>query len=97
MNRIEIPVELRSKLGPDKGDGIHWIDVKLYDGRTLKHRMVLDGKHIVFSQFESGSDRGPLFSSRDIVHLRRHSAFPFWTYCGLSISKIPINIPGIFR
>ncbi|WP_157050643.1 hypothetical protein [Herbaspirillum rhizosphaerae] len=78
MTRIEIPEQLRSKLGPEMGEGIHWIDVKLHSGRTLKNLMVLDGKEIVFSQFKSGSDCGSSFSSHDILLIRRQSIFPFW-------------------
>jgi hypothetical protein len=78
MTRIEIPEKLRNKLGPEMGEGIHWIDVKLHCGRTLKNMMVLDGKEIVFSQFKSGCDGGSSFSSQDIFLIRRQSIFPFW-------------------
>jgi hypothetical protein len=78
MAKIEIPEMLRKKLGAEMKMDVHWVDVKLQDGRILKNLIVRGGRYIT-AQENATSEKGDLsFKSEEIVKIRRHSIFPFW-------------------
>ncbi|WP_211826749.1 hypothetical protein [Kistimonas asteriae] len=81
MSKIEIPQEMLHKLGPAMAMDVHWIDVKLKNGKTY-YRLVVRGSRYItgFHTDKDGIGRIP-FSSKDIKNIRRQSAFkcyPFW-------------------
>jgi hypothetical protein len=78
MAKIVIPEPLRYKLGSEMKMDIHWIDVKLSNGRTLKNLVVRSGTYITGHANDPNGEGALPFSSADIKAIRRHSFFPFW-------------------
>jgi hypothetical protein len=80
MSKIEIPEQLRSKLGPDMKMDVHWIDVKLRNGEIFR-RLVVRGSRYITGRANDENGEGPLpFNSGDIAKIRRESIWlwPFW-------------------
>jgi len=81
MSKIEIPEHLRFKLGPDMKMDVHWIDVKLSDGRTFS-RLVVRGGRFITGRANDENGEAPLpFGSADIADIRRERNWPwklFW-------------------
>lgn len=76
--RVEIPENLRERLGADMKMDVHWIDVKLRDGRVMKN-LVARGRRYITGQSRDADGEGEVpFSTTDIQNIRRHSIFPFW-------------------
>jgi len=46
MSRIEIPKTLRAKLGPEMKMDVHWIDVKLNNGKRFQNLVVRGDRYI---------------------------------------------------
>ena len=80
MSKIEIPEQLRSKLGPEMKMDVHWIDVKLKTGKTFR-RLVVRGSRYITGRENDENGEGQLpFESSDIGNVRRASTWfwPFW-------------------
>jgi len=78
MVRIEIPEKLRAKLGPEMKMDVHWIDVRLHDGRVMKNLVVRGGRTIT-GRFDDPNGEGNLpFAADEIRKIRRRSFLPFW-------------------
>jgi hypothetical protein len=78
MAKIEIPQELRKKLGNEMKMDIHWIDVKLKNKKTYKKLVVRGGRFITGSSSDPDGIGDLDFTSSDIFDLRRTSWLPFW-------------------
>lgn len=78
MTKIEIPAALRKTIGPEMKMDIHWIDLKLCDGRVLKNLVVRGGRYITGRSDDPNGEGILAFETTDIIKVRRHSIFPFW-------------------
>lgn len=77
MAKIEIPAPLLGKLGPEMKMDVHWVDLKLRDGRVFRNLVVRGGRYIT-GRDQDAEGQGDLpFSSGDILKLRRRSFLPF--------------------
>jgi hypothetical protein len=82
MTKILLPEHLRASLGPEMKMDVHWVDVKLVDGRKFIN-LVVRGGSAISGRATDPNGEGPLpFVSADIVSLRRHALlgalWPFW-------------------
>jgi hypothetical protein len=77
MARIEIPNKLLDCLGPSMSMDIHWVDVKLKDGRIYRKLVVRGGKYITGRTSDPEGIGMLEFSSGDIYKVRRKSIMPF--------------------
>jgi hypothetical protein len=78
MAKIMLPEHLRCKLGPEMKMDVHWVDVKLRNGQTLKNLVVRGGSFITGRANDPNGEGELPFSSIDIRKIRRHSIFPFF-------------------
>lgn len=78
MAKIEIPKSMRNELGPEMKMDVHWVDVKLHDGRAFKNLVVRGGAYITGRASDQNGEGGLPFSTTDIRTIRRHSILPFW-------------------
>ena len=82
MARVEIPHHLRPKLGPEMKMDIHWVDVKLQDGRCFFNLVVRGGRYITGHAGDSNGEGKLAFAESDIANVRRHAllglVWPFW-------------------
>jgi hypothetical protein len=46
MARIEIPAQLLSAIGPEMKMDVHWVDVRLANGRKIHNLVVRGGRYI---------------------------------------------------
>jgi hypothetical protein len=74
--KIELPASLIKSLGPEMAMDVHWIDLKLKNGKILKKVVVRGGRFI--SGRDTGSNQEEAFELKkeDIIGLRRHSLLP---------------------
>lgn len=78
MAKIAIPESMRRQVEPQMKMDVHWIDVKLDNGSSVKNLVVRGGAYIT-GQAEDWNGEGALsFSSFDIKTIRRNSYLPFW-------------------
>lgn len=78
MAKIEVPAKFLKKLGPEMKMDIHWIDVRLKDGRVVKNLVVRGGRYITGRTGDINGEADLNFAALDITKIRRHSIFPFW-------------------
>ena len=78
MAKIAIPESLRHRLGPEMKMDVHWIDVKLNNGSTVKNLVVRGGAYITGHADDPNGEGALSFSSAEIKTMRRHSFLPFW-------------------
>jgi hypothetical protein len=78
MAKVEIPEPLRGKLGPEMKMDVHWVDVKLRDGRVVKKLVARGGRYITGRAEDLNGEGEVPFSTEDIKKVRRHSVLPFW-------------------
>ena len=57
---------------------VHWVDVKLRDGRVIKKLVVRGGRYITGRAEDLNGEGDVPFSSDDITKVRRHTVLPFW-------------------
>ena len=86
MTRIAIPRQLQRNLGPEMKMDVHWVDVKLHDGRCMAN-LVVRGCAYITGHESDPDDNGSLsFNTEDIANLRRRAflgaAWPFWPKSG---------------
>ncbi|MBP7370721.1 MAG: hypothetical protein KA902_04710 [Arenimonas sp.] len=75
---IEIPEQLRAKLGAEMKMDFHWIDVKLNDGRVYRGMEVRGGRYITgFKDNPYGRCDAP-FSSADIKDISRETSILYF-------------------
>ncbi len=82
MSKLPVPAHLLSNLGPEMKMDVHWVDVKLKDGRCLTN-VVLRGGTYLTGRDQDPNGEGPLpFQSSDIVNIRRRALlgklWPVW-------------------
>jgi hypothetical protein len=82
MVGILLPAHLRARLGPEMKMDVHWVDVKLVDGRKFMNLVVRGGGSITCRATDPDGEGQLPFTSADIAVLRRHallgSLWPFW-------------------
>ena len=80
MSKIEIPEQLRFKLGPEMKMDVHWVDVKLVSGKVFRHLVVRGGRYITGRANDENGEGSLPFVSADIANVRRESIrlWPFW-------------------
>lgn len=78
MAKIEIPKQFLKNLGPSMSMDVHWIDVKLKDGRKFKKLVVRGGRYITGRYADKTGESDLPFKSSDIKKIRRTSILPFW-------------------
>jgi hypothetical protein len=76
LAKLELSEAQCAKLGPEHKMDVHWVDVKLRDGRK-RYRMAVRGGRYVTGDGPNGE--GDLdFESADIVELRPAALFRWW-------------------
>jgi hypothetical protein len=80
MSKIEVPANLRPKLGLEMKMDVHWIDIKLRNGTCFYNMTVRGGLYITGYGKDENDSRELPFKSEDIVAVRRRSLplWPFW-------------------
>lgn len=80
MSNIEIPLHLRAKLGAEMKMDVHWIDVRLKDGRAIYRLAVRGGRYITGFADACDGESALSFAAEDIINLRRTARryWPFW-------------------
>ena len=83
MSRIPIPEHLRSHLGPEMQMDVHWVDVRLRDGRCLSNLVVRGGCYITGRSDDPNGEGELPFTAADIWNVRRHTFlfgrfWPLW-------------------
>lgn len=73
---VEIPVHLLKKLGSEMKMDVHWVDVKLKDGRLLRGLVVKGGRYITGSKLDPDGEGTLPFTTQEIVDLRRLHYIP---------------------
>ncbi len=69
---------MRTQLGSEMKMDVHWIDVKLQNGRVFKNLIVRGGRYITDQENVLSEEKHLSFRADEIVRIRRHSIFPFW-------------------
>ncbi|MGG7607407.1 hypothetical protein [Massilia sp. BKSP1R2A-1] len=86
MTSLLLPAHLRAKLGPEMKMDVHWVDVKLADGKKFMNLVVRGGSTITGRATDPNGEGVLPFVSEDIVALRRHALlgtlWPFWDQNG---------------
>ncbi|MBS0215470.1 MAG: hypothetical protein JSR50_06895 [Proteobacteria bacterium] len=85
MARIEIPENFIAVLGPEMSMDVHWIDVKLKDGRDFKNLVVRGGRYITGKSNDPEGIGNLNFTSSDIQTIRRHRSKPSNAFIVLTI------------
>lgn len=86
MSRIAIPEELIGALGPEMKMDVHWIDVRLSDGRQFNGLVVQGGRYITGRESDANGEGVLPFESEHIARIRRRSLlgslWPIWPSSG---------------
>jgi hypothetical protein len=86
MAKIEIREELMNALGPEMKMDVHWVDVKLHDGREFKNLVVRGGRFITGRESDPNGEGELPFTSENIARVRRREIWgllwPFWPSAG---------------
>lgn len=70
---IAVPKSLVPLLGPEMKMDVHWVDVRLRDGRVLTNLVIRGGSYFT-GHADDPNGEGPLdFTSEDVVALRPHA------------------------
>jgi hypothetical protein len=81
MDPRKLAPHLVQKIGPEMKMDVHYVDVKLREGRVFTNVVVRGGSYI--TGFSEESARELPFVADDIAKIRRHALFgrlwPFWT------------------
>jgi len=82
MSKLLIPEHLRQNLGPEMKMDVHWVDVKLKDGRCLMNVVVRGGAYLTGQEHHQDGEGHLPFQSEDIANIRRRALFgrlwPLW-------------------
>lgn len=83
MAKIKIPQQLTCKLGPEMKMDVHWVDVKLRDGRKFINLVVRGGSYITGRDTDPNGEGDLPFTAADVQDIRRRailgSLWPFWS------------------
>ena len=79
MARVSIPTHLRNNQGKLIHGDLHWVDVKLCNGRVMRG-LASQGEFLtgVMTAADGARECELPFTSSDIKKLRPHSILPFW-------------------
>jgi hypothetical protein len=82
MAKIEVPRHLTPKLGPEMKMDVHWVDVKLHDGRLFTNLVLRGGLYITGRDTDPNGEGDLPFMAADILNIRRRailgSLWPYW-------------------
>jgi hypothetical protein len=78
MAKIQIPEKYITKIGAPMQMDVHWVDVKLKDGRKFRKLVVRGGQYITGRYQDKTGESDLDFSTDDILKIRRSSFLPFW-------------------
>jgi hypothetical protein len=82
MAALKLPPHLAQKLGPEMKMDVHWVDVKLRDGRTFMNLVVRGGSFVTGRNTDPNGEGELPFVADDVASVRRHSIlgglWPFW-------------------
>lgn len=82
MNQLELPPPLRAKLGPEMKMDVHWVDVKLRDGRRFMNLVLRGGTYLTGRADDPNGEGALPFTAIEIVDIRRKALlgalWPFW-------------------
>jgi hypothetical protein len=82
MSALKLPPHLAEKLGPEMKMDVHWVDVKLRDGRTFTNLVVRGGAYITGRESDPDGEGELPFGVNEVARVRRHSIlgglWPFW-------------------
>jgi hypothetical protein len=80
MSKVEIPFELRSKLGAEMKMDIHWVRVKLRNG-TVHANMIVRGARYITGTSKDRDGVGTVpFVGSEILDIRREGLFAWWPF-----------------
>ncbi len=79
MAYIELAPWHQKKIGSPMAPDVHWIDVRLRDGRIVRNLVVRNGR-VISGRADDENGEGDLdFIAIDIVSVKRHGVFwPWW-------------------
>lgn len=73
MAMIEVPENLIPLLGPEMKMDVHWVDMRLRDGRVLRNLVVRGGRYFTGHANDPTAEGSLDFTSEDVVALRPHA------------------------
>jgi len=74
--KIEIPVHLREKLGPEIKMDVHWVDARLRDGRIYRKLVVRGGRYITGFVDDPNGEGDLPFLATEITDINPVSIIP---------------------